>query len=315
MLIDLSRPVTYRSIDINDATLVGDNLIGTQIKRVRPGAVDGVGYIEKKAGSDGMNASDVWQAGRTILMECVTYAASRGDLSDRLQNILAALTPRSAYTESPGDKGFLPLQFYAPTARVEAVVINSVEVAQWSSGEITCFVNARPKAQPQFLIDRDATGADDNDALAIEWSVAFDCIDPRIYISPRIDTSLVQAGAGDATHTLYNRGTYPVPLNFYLVNEAVSGTAHVTITGAGSDLVLTIPNDAAKDRIVRVSSTDQIVTSQLTGEGQTLAMSYMANMTNRVWPSIEPGGWAEVRVVNDKKLKTGSAIWYYEAFA
>lgn len=315
MLIDTTAPIAYRGLDLNDAELIGESLIGNAVSRILPGAVAGVGYTEKKAAGDGLNASDVWQAGRMMSMTVVTYAASLGDLSDRMQANVAALTPRSAYVESPGDLGFLPLQFWVPTARVGNMVINATQVAQWPTGEIECFVRARPRSQPEYVIDRDSVGGDGNDPHAIQWNVVFECIDPRIYISPRIDTNIEDTGAGDATYTLYNRGTYPTPLNIELVIPAAAGGHVVAITGAGTDMTLTIPTHATLERVVRVSSTDQIVTSQLAGGEQTLALSYLNTVANRVWPSIEPAGYAAVRVVNNKTLDTGSLIWYYEALA
>lgn len=313
MLIDLSRPVVYRSLDLNDAVLVGSALIGNHVTNIRYSGVDGVGYVEKKAGSDGMNASDVWQAGRNIIVSGITYGASRGDLSDRIQNLIAACTPRSAYVEDPAEKGFLPLQFFAPTARTGSMIINAAPVAQWSGGEIECFVRARPAAQPQLIIDRDASGGDDTDALALQWNVTFNCIDPRIYIAPRIDTVL-NGVAGVRTNTIYNRGTYPAPLNFILAIGAAAGVATVSIAGAGTSMTLTIPNDPLA-RIVRISSIDQIVTSQLAGGEQTLALSFLNSVANRLWPYIQPADYATVVVTSDKTLDAGSLHWYYEALA
>lgn len=311
MLPDLARPVVYRSVDLNDAELIGESLIGSHVTRIRMAGIAGTGYVEKKAGSDGMTASDVWQVGRTVEVEGMLYAPSRGDLSDRLQNLVATCTPRSAYAELPGDKGYLPLQFFVPTARLGDVVINGVARTQWPTGEIECFVRARPKAQPQFTVDRDQSGGDDTDALAIPWSATFECIDPRIYIAPRIDTDL-DGVAGLRTNTIYNRGSYPAPLNFIFVIPANSGTVTITVVGAGTSMTLVIP-DLAFVRTVRLSTIDQIVTSQEGSNDQILAMSFLTAVTNRIWPYVEPLGYAVVNVTPDKTLAEGSLFWYYEA--
>jgi len=299
--MDLTRPIVYRAVNFNDGATTVDGIEGTIVQRVRYGGVNGVGYTEKKATGDGRNASDVYQDWRTVQIDAVTHALSRGDLYDRLAGIIAALTPRGAYVESPGDKGFLPLQFMWPTDRIEDF-----------GSEINLFIKARPRAQPDFVIDRDSAGGDDNDSLAINWQVIFDAIDPRIYVLPRNDTDLTTATSPVA---LGNRGLYPAPLNALLVVPGGSGVTTFTLTGAGSNMTLVIPNDA-QDRYVRVSSIDEVVTSQIGENGQeTLAMSLLTAITNRQWPYVQPGGAETVAFTCDKTLGAGSVLFYYEAFA
>lgn len=301
--MDLTRPILYRGVNLNDGETAVEGIEGTIVQRVRYAGVPGVGYTEKRALGDGRYASDVYQDWRLIQMDAVTHALSRGDLYDRLAAVVAAFTPRAAYVESPGDKGFLPLQFFWPTD----------DIAWGIDGEIQLFIRARPRGQPDFVIDRDQTGGDDNDPLAVNWSVVLEAIDPRIYVLPRQDTDLTTASSPVA---LTNRGVYPAPLDVILVIPAASGTATFTLTGAGADMTLEIPNDA-QARTVRVSSTDQVVTSKLGENGtETLAMSLLVNsVANRQWPVVEPGGAISVGFSCDKTLGAGSRLMYYEAFA
>jgi len=299
--MDTTRPVTYRGVNLNDGAITTDGITGTIIQRVEWPGVRGVGYTEKRANSDGRNASDVWQEARRIKISAVTHALSRGDLYDRMQINTAALTPRGAYVGSPGDKGYLPLGFYLPTARKDS--------DEWPAGEIQCFINARPLAQPSYILDRDATGGDDNDALAIPWSVEVEAIDPRIYIVPRVDTVCTASGS----IAIKNRGTYPTPVNAILIVPAGSGTTF-TLTGGGDNMTLTIPTDPLQ-REVRISSTDQVVTSKLGSGAETVAMHLINKVANRTWTYAPPGEEITLTWTTTTGLVAGSLLWFYEALA
>ena len=301
--MDLTRPVTYRGVDINDATVTPNGIEGTLVQSVRYAGVPGVGYTEKRAVSDGRYASDVYQDQRVVEIAAVTHALTRGDLYDRIAAIVAAFTPTAAYAESPGDKGFLPLQFFWPTDRIADFGVD---------GEVQLFINARPVAQPHFVIERDTQGGDDTDEGGIQWSVQLAAIDPRIYILPRNDTDL---NTETSPVLLTNRGYYPSPLDTILVIPADSGTVTFTITGAGADLALSIPNDPL-ERTVRISSTDQVVTSQLAGGQQTLAMGLITSFDNdRQWPVVQPGVPVSVAFTCNITPAAGSRLMFYEAFA
>lgn len=298
--MDTTRPIIYRSFDANDAALGSDGLmVGSLVQRVRYWGVQGIGYTEKKALSDGRSASDVYLDMRPISIEGVLNSLSRGDLFDRIFALTAAFTPTSAYGESPGDKGFVPLYFYIPTARL----------AEWPGGEIECFIRARPLAQPEVLFDRDKIGGDDNSPVSIPWSVALTAKDPRIYVVPRVDTVATASGSA----TLVNRGSYPTPVNATFVIPAAAGSVTITLVGGGADMTLVVPSDPLV-RTIHVSSVDHVVTSQLAGGAETLALNLMTQVANTSWPSIPAGGSAAFNWTTTHALSAGSILWYYETF-
>jgi hypothetical protein len=113
--MDLHKPVRYRGFHLNDAAQqTGRVLKGTTLEQADYSNVPSVGYMEKRAGADGMHASDVFLGPRYIDLNGHLYATNLAEMFDGLHTLRAVFSPTSAYQESPGDKGFLPLEFFQP---------------------------------------------------------------------------------------------------------------------------------------------------------------------------------------------------------
>jgi hypothetical protein len=230
--MDLSQSILFRSLEVNNAVLgTGRVLRGITVERVDYSAIETVGYTEKRAGSDGLHASDVYLGGRRIEMDGLIYATSLAEMFDFLHVVRSVFSPTSAYQESPGDRGFLPLHFHQPTLDIESFPL----------GDIPLFMNVRPSAPPRFTIVRDRQSRQGNGPGSTPWQAVLLAKDPRVYVDPAqiVDISGVANPTPDAVFAT-NRGDYETPMNIILaVDVATAGTFHMTGLN-GIDMTITI---------------------------------------------------------------------------
>lgn len=309
--MDLKRPVYYRGIDLNDAdvsTLAATRgkLRGISLEAVSYGAVKGVGYKEKRAQGDGYDASDVYLGLRTIQMRGTIYGDTRAEAFDRLQELRAAFTPSGAYLESPYEYGYLDLQFDEPTENL----------AEFTNGYRSCFIKARPVAQPEWSLTKGSDGGEEYGGLSIPFSVELEAIDPRVYIQGGVVIPLTGglSGAGNTT----NRGDYPAPLNILLNVRAAAVAGSFTLNASGSTLTITIPNSTS-DQTFRLSGEKKVLTVTENGV-ESLRMDLLTFGTDSTWPLVMPGSqgysWSTTNLIaGDLGTGNDSRIWYWEAFA
>ena len=253
--MDLTRPVIYRGYNLNSITVIPDQITGCQIDRVdfSPGAQ--CGLTEKRSASDGMDASDVFLGGRTVQMQGKLYGANRAELYDTLAEMRAALSPTGAFAESPGDLGYLPLDFSVPTS----------DLPHWPSGFIDQMIRARVNGSPHFIMDRDHVGGISEYGHSIEWSVVMDARDPRIYGQDEVTTFFSSAGnASSGSGVVTNPGEYPAPLMVMIFTPAANAKRVITLTAFGVAMTLTVPNDAF-DRTLRYNGQEKYVTLEEQG--------------------------------------------------
>ena len=309
--MDLKRPVYYRGIDLNDAdvsTLSASRgkLRGISLEAVSYGAVRGVGYKEKRAQGDGYDASDVYLGLRTIKMRGTIYGDTRAEAFDRLQELRAAFTPSGAYLESPYEYGYLDLQFDEPTENL----------TEFTNGYRSCFIKARPVAQPEWTVTKGADGGEEYGGESIPFSVELEAIDPRVYIQGGVVIPLTGGLSGSGNTT--NRGDYPAPLNILLSVRAAAVAGSFTLNAGGSTLTITIPNSTS-DQTIRLSGEKKVLTVE-ENNVESLRMDLLTFGTDSTWPLVTPGSqgysWSTTGLVSGD-LGTGndSRIWYWEAFA
>lgn len=173
--MDLTRTVSYRGFILNDPTVparvsAGVPITGCVLDAFDLNDVDVVQYQEKRAQRDGVDAGDVWHGARRIRMAGTLYGASRADLFDRYWDLRRALNSVLAQREEPADKGFRPLYFSTPTARLDYAE---------QGGLIELMVRAAPRALTSNMT-RSSSGGEDRDPLAITWQAILVCRDPSI---------------------------------------------------------------------------------------------------------------------------------------
>lgn len=289
-MFDQSAAVTYRGFDFNDAerNAAAGPLVGCLLEKIGWPGLAGVGYVEKRARGDGADASDVYLPARRFTMSGTIYGATRADTFDRLNDLIAALTPTLAYDDDADAHGYLPLAGTQPTDRTD----------DFSSGSKSLYINCRPVAQPSLDFDRDRTGGQDSKGFGIGWSVQMEAIDPRVYVSEEVEATLGASG------TLDNRGNYPTPLTI-----TVTGTAGSTVRfeGLGCDLTITV-EDA--DGTYVLDAAKKTLTETLGGQ-TALRGDLVTFDAERMYPFVPAGGGSYTKTTTGTPV---AVVTYHEAY-
>jgi hypothetical protein len=230
--MDLSQPVEYRGLQLNNVSSpTGSRLLrGVAIEEVDYSQVDGVGYTEKRAEADGIHASDIYLGPRIIEMRGLIYAASAAELFDRLRLMRVVFSPTSAYQEDPVNKGFIALNYFQPTEDTES----------FANGVIPLFMNARPRQQVRFVLNRDKLIGNADRPQTVGWSASLIARDPRVYVRPMQTINLFGPTTGTNDKAM-NRGDYEAPLNIMLVIGPVAPPAGTfRLQGFGVDMRIKI---------------------------------------------------------------------------
>jgi hypothetical protein len=276
--MDLTRPVTYRGFSLNTIdTLPGDGRRkGCIVEEVDFGDVMGVGYTEKRAQGDGLDASDVYLSGRQVRMRGYIYGETKADGFDRLQELRSVLTPTAAYLDSPSEKGYLPLEFDVPTQNV----------TDFPDGWRLMQMFARPRAQPQFSVRRDAGSQGEHlSGNAIAWSSQLECADPRLYLRDEQWEHFVGSEMG----SLHNRGDYPAYVDVLLDVQGPCNSGSIRIEMGGSDVTIKVPASTPA-QVIRYSASLGVVTvSTAGGAGEVLRMDLLVREQHSPQLMLPPG--------------------------
>jgi hypothetical protein len=315
--MDLTRPVRYRSLQLNDVALESGRrlLTGISLERADYSQVQAVGYVEKRAESDGMHASDVYLGPRQIDLSGMIYADSPATLFDTLRLLRITFTPTSAYQDDPVNKGFVPLYYSQPTKDLQS----------FPSGEINLFIRARPLGLPRWDITRDRLlGVPNGRPQAMPWNVSLMAKDPRVYIDPAQEQQLSGTYAGQRFEAK-NRGDYESPLNILLVigNTAPTAPGRFTIRELGG-VEMSITIEAKANVIYRWRGNDRTLHTQENTPGAPEALrmdlvNFVGRMRKLMVPAkIEPEQRPFVSPYNiscNVPLAAGSRLFWNEAFA
>lgn len=307
--MDLTRPVTYRDFDLNDAS-VGDGgrISGCQIDDVDFAGIDSVGYREKRSLSDGLDASDVFLGGRYVHLKGTLYGVSRAELFDLLADLRACFLPTAAYAESPSSYGYMPLAFEDPTE----------DTVTWTEGFITKQIYVRPFTTVHFTINRDHVGGSADMGFSIPWDVVLEARDPRIYYQSLRTTYFDAAGStSSGSGSVTNRGPYPAPLNILIYVPAGQADRVVELTAFGSVTKITVPN-SANARIARYNGEEKYLTlEELSVE--TLRMDLL-EFTGALDHPLVPSGpqsysWTCKTIAGaNANIHADSRFWFAEAW-
>ena len=294
--MDLSSPIIYNGFTAAGLTNLsgGRGSVGTVIESVNLSNISADAFLEKRALQDGMDASDVYLGARTVEIVAGVYDSSEGAAWDRLQDFLAAFSPRLAYNADTANLGFLPLKFYQPTGD-----ISTWPTSSFPSG-IPLQVYLRPLAPPRYQVRRRLTGGVAEKGLSFEVAVSLVARDPRKYLQTA-QTLNVNGSGFTATH----RGDYPVfPIVTWTMTAAggalnvsvAGGTVAINLTGVSSG---SYTFDYAKRSLVNSSGT-----------------SFMGLISGSpVYNEIQPGGSA-VAIFDNTGLANSRVVFTWsEAFA
>lgn len=313
--MDISQPITYRGLAINSPLQSQRVLRGISVERVDYSLVEGVGYTEKRAATDGIHASDVYLGPRSVELTGVIYAVSAAELFDYLHILRAVFSPTSAYQESPGDRGFLPLSFTQPT----------LDEASFPGGVVPLQMFVRPRGLPRFSISRDRLIGTASKPQATPWSASLLAKDPRVYVDPEQSWDVSGGPHTNVEGQAINRGDYETPLNIMLViGSTAPPVGTFQIDGFGVDMDIKI--EAFANRVYRWYGDDRVLMVQDTSGGSSapevlrmdLVTFHTKNRKPMVPASINPPSRpfsTTFHYTSTVPVASGSRLFWYEAFA
>lgn len=303
--MDLTRPVVYRGFDLNTFTTgpAGVPIHGCVLETVDTSGTPAVGYTEKRALEDGLDASDVYQGGRQVQLSGTLYGSTRTNLYEQLRTLRTVFNARSCYLESPETKGFLPLTYEEPDE----------DGVTWPGNFIPLKLKVRPMGQIRAVINRDRTGGDDLRGLAIPWQVNCVAADPRAYVDDLQQYNFPQATSSGGPQALVNRGDYPTPANLLLEIGPAAGAGTFVITIAGFVQTITIP-DSTYTQVIRLMGREKVLL--LTANNvESLRMDLLAQDAKQTFPLVPPGistySWTCTFALNTPN----SRLFYEEAMS
>lgn len=223
--MDFTKPITYNGFTFQPPTpSAGTPLSGAQIRSIQLSNVDALGYLDKKALDDGMDATDVFLGARTVLIDAAVYGSTQGDMWDTVGDLMSAFDPVVAYNANTAARGFIPLTFYRPTADI---VSWPTSVAAYTDG-IPLHMNLRPVRLPTWGASTGNTGGQADLGGAIPVSIAMIARDPRIYHTAQVSLTVTTASQ-TATH----RGGHPSWPFLTLTVSGGSGPSAVRVATDG----------------------------------------------------------------------------------
>lgn len=229
--MDLGKAITWADINLNSVTAqpTGLPLSGYKVDRITIAPPPLTQYVEKRALTDGLVASDVFLGGRTISAIVTAYGTSAGDFWDKTQTlarIMSAPLRRQAAIDADqaNTEGFGFLSFFQPTT--------STAVGQWPT---STYPNGIPLAyevrplQMEYDLERskDASESDEpqSKAFRLQWIAK----NPRKIHTTYVSTSV---SADTTTATISYRGDYPNwPIVQFTMTAAGFGDVNIVIDG------------------------------------------------------------------------------------
>jgi hypothetical protein len=301
--VDLTRQVGYRGFAVNTVTQDAEGRnYGCELIRVGWNGPQGVGYSEKRALMDGRDASDVYLDRRILSLQGALYGVDRPHLWDLWQDLVSAFTPTAAYDDEPGDRGFMPLDYWVPTRNTES----------FPTGFIHKMLNVRPISQPSTDFVSDAHGGADHEAMSLRWEVLVEAKDPRVYAF--LPTIIDIEGLTDGSGNLVNLGDYPSPLNVLLVVAPLAAPASFTFEGAGSNFSISMPTSVF-EQVFRYSAKEKVLSLEKNGV-ETLKMDLLDFTANTTHPLVQRGSTPyEWSTGGAPVFEEGSRIWHWDSWA
>ena len=316
----LDYPVRYHGVELNTIENIGEGRHkGCMLEEFDFGNARGVGYTEKRAQDDGLDASDVYMGPRTINLTGIIYGADPGDLHDRLQDVRTAFTPTVSYDFDPFDYGYIPLEFSLPTNDLD----------DFPDGYRMMEFRARPLGQPAFSVRRDTgaqpghqgvlPGGAQTKGVAIQWRATLECKDPRMYVRPDVWVEWNTPRTGAA---LVNRGDYPAPIDVLLVLGAASiSTSKVEIDLGKSNMTIALGSVGPPavgfpiNTVFRYSSELKVLTVQEPSKAEALRMDLLTFRNKTTHPLVPPKNSTYSTRLYSATLTADTRFMYSESFA
>lgn len=217
--MNFTKPITYNSLSINAIGFLptGQPSSGYLLDSFEPSNVEVAAYFEKRALRDGADASDVFFGKRRINAIVTVFGSTLGDFWDKTQDLLAAFSPTLALNANSAQLGFIPFDFYQPTADIVTWPLSA-----YPDG-IPLRYYLRPSAPPAYVARRDSSGGVAANGMSNQYSIPLVARDP-------IKVSISGASSTGTTYT--NNGDTPTYPFIYISATTSTGTWTGDINGA-----------------------------------------------------------------------------------
>lgn len=205
--MDFNRPITYQTaggstIDFNS---IGASEVtttaprgGYKVMSANFNAVPLIGYVDKRALRDGVDAADTYLGTRTLTIVCGVFGTSTGDLGDRVQALLDAMRPIPRTYEA--DYGFRQLAFSQAT----------INTTSFSTGFIPMMMLVRPANIPNVTLTSAQSIGVSAKGFAAMVSFTLMARSPLKYSSVERSIDITSSSATTTMPNLGSAVTYPI---------------------------------------------------------------------------------------------------------
>ena len=221
--MDFNRPITYQiaggsTIDLNSIgsaeVTTSAPLGGYKVLSASFNEVGLVGYMDKRALRDGVDAADTYLGTRTLSIVCGVFGTSTGDLGDKIQALLDAMRPIPRTYEA--DYGFRQLAFSQGT----------IDTSNFSTGFIPMMMLVRPASLPSVqLTTAQSIGVS---AKGFAANVAFTLMAKQPYRFSATQRT-INVTSSSATTSLPNLGSATAYPTFEIIYSSAVSYAAATV--------------------------------------------------------------------------------------
>jgi len=222
--MDFNRPITYQiaggsTIDLNSIgsaeVTTSVPLGGYKVLSASFNEVPLVGYMDKRALRDGIDAGDTYLGNRSLSIVCGVFGTSTGDLGDRIQALLDAMRPIPRTYEA--DYGFRQLAFSQGT----------IDTSNFSTGFIPMMMLVRPSSLPSVQLTTAQSIGVSAKGFAANVGFTLMAKQPYKFSATQRTISITSSSATTSFPNLGSGIAYPT---FEIIYSSASTYATATIT-------------------------------------------------------------------------------------
>lgn len=290
--MDFTAPISYNGLTASGLTLAsgGSPSVGIVFDRVDISPIDTEAYLDRRAVSDGADATDVYVGVRQVNINAAIYGSTIAHGYDQLQSVLRTFHPRIAFNADTANLGFLAFDFRQPT----------ISTGVWTAGYIPLRLYLRPARPVSYVLDRQPTGGVPSKGVAFRAGILLVARDPRKYAQTASAVSVTTTA-----QTATNRGDYPTfPIFTWTMTAAGSSIHQIVVAGMAVKINLSAQSSG--------SFSFDYATRRLTKAGASMASLLDGAVDG--FPEIEPGTVTTYETDN----ATGTSAYtmtYRDAFA
>jgi hypothetical protein len=289
--VDLAKPISFNGVTTG-LTLTGGKQQGIQFVKINFSPIAQVGYFDKTALQDGMDAADTYLAQRTVNIDAAVYGSTVGAAWDQYTALMDSFDPINCYDADPDNDGFLAFDYYRPTANV-----STWPVSAYPNG-IPMRMYLRPDGPPQYPVPLEASVGVNIGGLALRTSIRLVAKDPRQYLQT---TQSITINTASADVTATHRGTHPVyPVLTFSMSASGSTAARFLIENQSVRLDLSTTTTG--------TFTVDWATGQIEDANGDLANRLFNSSFAQGFETIKGGGTRFLRT-DQTGISSGTLVW------